>query len=111
MREVRAGLEGLVVLSILPGQEPPRLGFADATHAIPEELVRQRLLTALARALDDVADVALDDGSELVRAWGRHRLFDARLWHSSRFPFSADGAQLVAHRLFGFVARASSYRR
>lgn len=97
---LRAVVPGLVVVALLPEQGPPELGFQDARVPDSQAALRAELKAALAaRLAADLAGVLLHDLDRLGEELGRRGLFDARLWHSSRFPFSSHGAQRVVREL------------
>ena len=106
IQTLRDGIGGLIVFGLLPSMDPPELGLVDGNVAESEALARRRLIHALSETLRErFSEVLFDDQSALATEWGTRRLFDLRLWHSSRFPFTKEGGQLFAQRLFRFVSR------
>jgi FkbH-like protein len=100
---LRAAVEGLIVLTLLPRRSGPALGQFDAMAAESESLffvdLKARLAAHLREALPSVSFCDLD---ETAAALGRSGLFDDRLWLTSRFPFTTAGAQAVVRRLIAY---------
>src|ERR1051325_2430823 len=94
------GAAGMVVLTLLPPMFGPGLGQFDEMAAQSESygraVVKQRLGQRLRAAHPGASFTDLD---ELLLDAGRHQVYDLRLWYSSRFPFSAAGAQAFVARL------------
>lgn len=106
---VREAVSGTIVVTLLPPAGAPELGNYDAMAADSEAAVRFELKRALAARLrDELADVLFHDLDPLAADVGRARFFDARLWHSSRFPFSALGAQALVRDLMRYALRLTS---
>lgn len=104
LRGARRALPGLLVVTMLPRQDGPELGLYDAMAPSSEADFRAELKRRLAARLrDELPAVVFDDLDKLVEEIGRRGLFDARLWHSARFPFSAAGAQAVVRRLIKYA--------
>jgi FkbH-like protein len=100
----RRALPGLLVLTLLPRFAGAELGLYDPMAAFSEgglRADRKRDLAARLRA--ELPGVHFDDLDTLVEEIGRRSAFDARLWHSARFPFSGLGAQAVTRRLMTYA--------
>lgn len=87
-----------VVASVLPRFGEPELGAYDAIAEDSEAALGFELDRALGAVLRERGGMLCDLGLWLAEV-GR-RGFDARLWSSSRFPFSAAGAAALVRRLF-----------
>jgi FkbH-like protein len=100
----RRVLAGAMVVTMLPRFGGPELGVHDAMAAQSERSFRERLKTRLsARLRDSLPGVYFDDLDTVMERVGRSQMFDPRLWHTSRFPFSVAGAQAVVRRLVSYA--------
>ena len=100
----RGALSGLIVVTLLPRLTGCELGLHDAMAAASEGAFRSELKRELAARLRaDLPGVHFDDLDTLTEEIGRRAMFDARLWYSARFPFSAAGAQTLVRRLLGYA--------
>jgi len=99
----REKLPGLLVLTLLPRMTPPELGMFDAMAEDSETIFFSDLKRGIARRLrDGLPSVYFNDLDEVAADLGRAQCFDARLWHTARFPFSVAGAQAVVARLMSY---------
>lgn len=94
---------GTVVLSFLPSNYSPTLGL----HDVMLESSESKLWLTLKQCVSDLLRnrfpfIYFDDGDHLMSTLGEEGLFDPRLWYSSRYPFSVEGANLFVQRLFRF---------
>jgi len=96
----REKLPGLLVLTLLPRMTPPELGIFDAMAEDSEAAFFHELKRGIAQRL--LPSVYFNDLNEVVDDLGRNHFFDARLWHTSRYPFSVAGAQAVVARLMSY---------
>lgn len=94
---LREKLPGLLVLTLLPRMTPPELGIFDAMAEESEATFFSELKRGIAKRL--LPSVYFNDLDAVVTDLGRAHCFDARLWHTSRYPFSVAGAQAVVARL------------
>jgi len=100
----RASPLALGVVTLLPPMNGPELGQFDGTAAESSGDLRSQLKRHIAKNLREKhAAVLFDDLDELVAEVGRATLFDPRLWFSSRFPWSAAGAQALVQRLVRYA--------
>ena len=111
LNRCREVLKGTVVATLLPKMLPSELGLYDSASADSEKSFRETILTRIKQwAHQEVSGVfcmALDKQMEEV---GRERFFDARMWFSSRYPFSVEGSRAVARWVMTCV-NASQGRR
>ncbi len=93
-----------IVLTLLPPLHGPALGLHDALAADSDAEFRAAFKRRLAAWLRDSVPAAyFDDLDELLTDVGRRQFFDARLWYTSRYPFSVAGARAVAERLMTYA--------
>lgn len=93
-----------IVLTLLPAMSGPALGLHDAMAPEPDAEFRAAFKRRLAAWLRDSVPAAyFDDLDELLADVGRRQFFDARLWYTSRYPFSVTGARAVAERLMAYA--------
>jgi FkbH-like protein len=91
---------GHLVVTLLPEPRGPALGLFDAQSEVGEEAWWSTLEREVAGWLrTDVPAATWLDLAALRAEVGRRRLFDARLWLSARFPFSAEAASELARRV------------
>ncbi len=93
-----------LVLTLLPRMWGPELGLFSPMSAQSDTTLRQRIKVAVAGVLGAVPPALLFDLDEMVSEIGRTGFFDARLWESSRFPFSVAGAQATVRHLVACAA-------
>ena len=99
----RRSTAGLAVVTLLPAMVGPELGQYDFMSAGSESAFRARVKHQIAaRFRESLASVHFDDLDALCGEVGRSGLFDARLWLSSRFPFSTTGALALVRRLIAY---------
>ncbi len=100
-----------LVLSVLPSLLPVELGMCDVSAPLSERLLHGELLRAVAVALrESVPDAYLADIDEVVTEVGREDMFDLRMWHQGRFPFTVHGAQAVVRSLARYLVLMTSAR-
>jgi FkbH-like protein len=93
-----------IVLTLLPAMSGPALGLHDAMAPDSDAEFRVAFKHRLAAWLRDSVPAAyFDDLDELLADVGRRQFFDARLWYTSRYPFSVTGARAVAERLMTYA--------
>jgi FkbH-like protein len=106
LRALRERLSGLIVFTLLPRMGALELGHYDAQADESQGRLREELERELAALFRNAMHgVLLHDLGTALEEVGRRRFFDRRLWHSSRFPFSAAGAQELVRALFGYAVR------
>jgi FkbH-like protein len=88
---------GHIVVTLLPSLEAPGLGLYDAMAKNSESWWWSEAKAGLARDIrEQFSGVSFLDLDALVMHLGRDNFFDLRLWYSSQFPFSTEGALAVA---------------
>jgi len=94
---------GLVVFTLLPSCVDAELGQYDAMAPNSERAFREMTKRRLAKRLkNNLASVYFEDLDMLCESLGRTNLFDMRLWHLSRYPFSTQGALALIGRLISY---------
>jgi FkbH-like protein len=94
---------GQVVVTLLPRMSRPELGQYEAMVETSEREVRWALKRQIVRDMREGGLAAsFEDLDELTAEVGRGVLFDARMWHTSRYPFSVAGAQALVRRLMTY---------
>jgi FkbH-like protein len=105
VQKIRGSVEGQIVVTLLPSMASPGLGLYDATSQHSETHWWNQLKTDLASCLrDNFSGVSFLDLDQLVMQIGRDNFFDLRLWYSSVFPFSPDGAFAVSNAITTLAA-------
>ncbi len=100
LEQFRRSIEGQLVLTLLPATDHPGLGLYDAMAEYSEVAWWQQLKVDLATAIrENLSGTTLLDLDNVLAQVGRDHFFDARLWHSSVFPFAPDGAFAVANAI------------
>lgn len=105
VRQFRASIAGHIVVTILPGQSSPGLGIYDVMAEHSESHWWNCIKADLAGHLRaEFSAVSYLDLDQLVTQTGRGNFFDARLWFSSAFPFSPQGALAVSNAVATIAA-------
>lgn len=98
--QMRAHVDGHLLLTLLPTLSPPGLGHFDATADASEAAWRAAVKARIATHLRDaVPSCTLLDLDELLLQLGREQFFDTRFWFSARFPFAPRAARELARRV------------
>lgn len=93
LRKFRDSIAGHIIVTILPAQSSPGLGLYDVMAEQSESHWWNCLKANLAGHLRaHFSGVSYLDLDQLVAQTGRDNFFDARLWFSSGFPFTPEGA-------------------
>lgn len=96
----RQAVDGQVVMSLLPSMSSPDLGLYDALAENSAQAWRSNFKQSLATVIrDQLPGTSLLDLDESLQDIGRRNYFDARLWHSSQFPFKPVAARDLCHRV------------
>lgn len=98
----RQAMQSLLVVSMLPRMSGPELGNYDAMAAESEAAFWTNLKIRLAVKLRELPGVVLDDIDCLINQIGKSHIFDHRLWHTSRYPFTLEGSQALARRMMTY---------
>lgn len=93
VRQFRGTVNGQIIVTLLPQQQPPGLGLYDDQAENSERQwweSSKRQIAAIVR--EQFSGVSLLDLDRVAAQVGLDNFFDARLWYSSVFPFSSEGA-------------------
>jgi FkbH-like protein len=100
VQRYRLALPGHLVLTLLPALAAPGLGLYDAQSERSESAWWARFKAHLGQRLrEESADTLFLDLDEVLLEFGRTSMFDARLWHAARYPFTAQSARELARRV------------
>ncbi len=98
VRQFRDTVGGHIVVTLLPEQTPPGLGLYDVMAEQSETRWWHGIKADIAiRIREELSGVSFLDMDQLVMQVGRDNFFDPRLWYSSVFPFSSDGALAICN--------------
>jgi FkbH-like protein len=101
----RDSVGGHIIVTVLPSPNPPGLGLYDGMAEQSEaqwwSQIKGSLASDLRRSFSGVSYLDLD---QLVTQIGRDHFFDARLWYSSAFPYSPEGALAVSNAVTSIAA-------
>jgi len=98
VRRLRDSVAGHIIVTLLPNPASPGLGLYDGMAENSETQWWSRIKTTIASNLrEQFSGVSYLDLDQLVMQVGRDNFFDPRLWYSSVFPFSLDGALAVSN--------------
>lgn len=90
-----------VLFAFLPPMRGFSLGAHDMASVESERAFRERVRARISDRLhSDLASVHWVDLEAPASELGYRSFFDARLWHSARFPFSVAGSLAVAQAVF-----------
>ena len=104
LKRCRQVLGGTIVATLLPKMSPSQLGLYDAVNPDCENLFYDQVLSRIKSwAHHEVSGVYCIDLSKPMEGVGRNHFFDARMWFSSRYPFSVEGGQAVARQVITFL--------
>ncbi|MDG1945193.1 MAG: HAD-IIIC family phosphatase [Halioglobus sp.] len=102
---LRDKLTGQLIVTILPSPASPGLGMYDDMAESSETLWWSQTKACLAKRFrTDFRGVGLLDFDQLVMQIGRDSFFDSRLWYSSTFPFTSEGALAVSNAVTSTAA-------
>jgi FkbH-like protein len=105
MGRFRDCVGGHIIVTLLPALESPGLGLYDAMAKNAESRWWSEVKAGVAGNLrEQFSGVSFLDLDELVMQLGRDNFFDLRLWYSSQFPFSTEGALAVANAVTTLAA-------
>ncbi len=105
VRRFRDTVAGRIIVTFLPSPVSPSLGLYDGMAENSETHWWNQIKAELATNLrEDFSGVSYLDLDQLVMQIGRDNFFDLRLWYSSTFPFSPDGAFAVSNAVTTLAA-------
>lgn len=105
VRGFRSQLGGQIIVTILPSTISPGLGLYDSMAEHSEQQWWAEAKTALATSFrEQFSGVTFLDLDQLVMQTGRDNFFDRRLWYSSAFPFSVEGALSISNAVMTLAA-------
>jgi FkbH-like protein len=106
VRGFRDHVSGQIVVTLLPCTVSAGLGLFDGMAMNSETHWWSQIKAALGNSLrEEFSGVSYLDLDELVMQIGRDNFFDLRLWYSSIFPFTPDGAFAVSNAVMAIAAR------
>jgi FkbH-like protein len=105
VRRFRDTVAGHIIVTLLPSPAPSGLGLYDGMALNSETHWWNRIKASLASNLrDDFSGVSYLDLDQMVMQIGHDNFFDLRLWYSSTFPFTPDGALAVSNAVTTIAA-------
>jgi FkbH-like protein len=111
VKKFRGTVNGQIIIGLLPTLDDPSLGLYDGQAQNGEQQWWSRLKSELAETLrTDFSGVTLLDMDQLVTRVGRNQFFDRRLWYSSVFPFSSEGALALCNAISDIAASLTATR-
>jgi FkbH-like protein len=101
----RDTVEGRIILTFLPSPASPGLGLYDGMAENSETHWWNQIKAELTSNLrDNFSGVTYLDMDQLVMQIGYDNFFDKRLWYSSKFPFTPDGAFTISNAVTTLAA-------
>ncbi len=101
----RDSVAGHIVVTLLPNRASPGLGLYDDMAVNSETHWWNQIVASVASSLrEKFSGVSYLDLDQLVMQIGRDNFFDLRLWYSSRFPFTPDGALAISNAVTTIAA-------
>jgi FkbH-like protein len=101
----RDSVTGHIIVTLLPSPVSPGLGIYDGMAVNSETHWWNQIKACLASNLrEKFSGVTYLDLDQLVMQIGRDNFFDLRLWYSSTFPFTPDGALAISNAVTSIAA-------
>ena len=105
LHRLRDTIGGHTVVTLLPTFSAPELGLYDAMAEHSDAFWWSKVKYSVAKTLrNEHNGTSFLDFDQLITQIGRDNFFDQRLWYSSAFPFTSDGAFAVANAVTTFAA-------
>jgi len=101
----RDTVAGHIIVTLLPSPASPGLGLYDGMAENSETHWWNQIKAELASNLrDNFSGVSYLDMDQLMMQIGHDNFFDMRLWYSSTFPFTPDGAFAISNAVTTLAA-------
>lgn len=102
-RRLRQVCSATLVVTLLPRMWGPELGVFDAMAEHSTTQLLGAIKRSIASELQAIPSALFCDLDDVAGEIGRQHLFDLRLWETSRFPYSVNGAQTVVRHLLSYA--------